>query len=116
MDGKIQSAPCDGRGLCPALRGGVAMMIRSPMPRPLAWTLLALAGMGMLPVEAANWPMHRGNPQLQGVAESGSLGKPRLAWTFSAGKPIKAAAAIAHGHAFVGDDAGVVHAVNLSSG
>jgi outer membrane protein assembly factor BamB len=65
---------------------------------------------------AASWPMHRGNPQLQGVAENISPGKPRLVWTFSAGKPIKGAAAIANGHAFVGDDAGVVHAVDLSSG
>jgi len=64
----------------------------------------------------ANWPMHRGNPQLQGVAAEAAVGKPRLLWTFSAGKPIKAPAAIANGHAFVGDDAGVVHAVNLASG
>lgn len=65
---------------------------------------------------AIDWPMHRGGPQLQGRAEVAAPAKPGLAWTFNAGKPIKAAAAIANGRVLVGDDAGVVHAVDLASG
>lgn len=65
---------------------------------------------------AADWPMHRGGPQLQGRAEMAAPAKPDLAWTFSAGKPIKAAAAIAGGRVFVGDDDGVVHALESATG
>src|SRR5437762_2596071 len=42
--------------------------------------------------------------------------KPDLAWTYAAGKPIKAAAAIAGGRVFVGDDEGIVHAVDFFTG
>ena len=42
--------------------------------------------------------------------------KPDLAWTFAAGKPIKAAAAIAGGRVFVGDDDGIVHALDFATG
>ncbi len=65
---------------------------------------------------AADWPMHRGGPQLQGRAEMAALAKPELAWTYAAGKPIKAAAAIAGGRVFFGDDAGTVHAVDAAMG
>jgi len=64
----------------------------------------------------ADWPMHRGNPQLTGIAESAAPTKPELAWTFNAGKPVKAAAAIAQGRVFFGDDAGTIHALDLASG
>jgi outer membrane protein assembly factor BamB len=60
--------------------------------------------------------MHRGGPQLQGRAETSAPSKVVLAWTFSAGKPIKGPAAVAQGRVFVGDDAGVVHAIDLASG
>jgi outer membrane protein assembly factor BamB len=66
--------------------------------------------------KAADWPMHRGNSQLQGRAEMPALAKPDLAWTYAAGKPIKAAAAIVDGRIFFGDDDGVVHAVNFTTG
>jgi PQQ-like domain len=64
----------------------------------------------------ADWPMHRGDPQLQGRADIIAPAKAELAWTFTAGKPIKGAAAISHGRVFVGDDAGILHAVDLTSG
>jgi len=69
-----------------------------------------------LSVHAADWPMHRGGPQLQGVAQMPAPTKPDLAWTYAAGKPIKAAAAIAGGRVFFGDDSGVVHAVDFATG
>ncbi len=64
----------------------------------------------------ADWPMHRGNPQLQGIAESAAPAKAELAWTFNGGKPVKAAAAIAQGRVFFGDDDGMIHALELATG
>ena len=64
----------------------------------------------------ADWPMHRGGPQLQGISKEAAPTKPELAWTFTAGKPVKGAAAIAQGRVFFGDDGGTVHAVDLASG
>ncbi len=64
----------------------------------------------------ADWPMHRGGPQLQGRSEMAAPAEPKLAWTFNAGKPVKAAAAIAGGKVFFGDDGGIVHALNLADG
>jgi outer membrane protein assembly factor BamB len=65
---------------------------------------------------AADWPMHRGDSQLQGRSDMPAPAKPELAWTYAAGKPIKAAAAIAGGRVFFGDDDGVVHAVDFATG
>lgn len=65
---------------------------------------------------AADWPMHRGNPQLQGRADMAAPAKPDVLWTFKASKPIKAGAAIAQDRVFVGDDSGVVHALELATG
>ncbi|HEX8296248.1 MAG TPA: PQQ-binding-like beta-propeller repeat protein [Chthoniobacteraceae bacterium] len=64
----------------------------------------------------ADWPMHRGNSQLQGTVEAGAPSKAELAWTYNAGKPVKAAAAIAQGRVFFGDDAGGIHALDLATG
>jgi len=66
--------------------------------------------------QGADWPMHRGNPQMQGITTMAAPAKPDLAWTFSAGKPVKAAVAIAGGRVFFGDDEGIVHALDLVSG
>jgi outer membrane protein assembly factor BamB len=69
-----------------------------------------------LSLHASDWPMHRGGPQLQGCADMDAPAKPDLAWTFAAGKPIKGGAAIAGGRVFVGDDEGVIHAVDFATG
>ena len=65
---------------------------------------------------AADWPMHRGGPQLQGRAEMAAPGKAELLWQFVAEKPVKGAAAIAGGRVFFGDDAGKVHALDVATG
>jgi len=65
---------------------------------------------------AADWPMHRGGPEMRGIANEPAPGKVELAWTFKAGKPVKAAAAIASGRVVFGDDAGIIHAVELATG
>jgi eukaryotic-like serine/threonine-protein kinase len=67
-------------------------------------------------LRAADWRMHRGDPQLQGRAEMAAPANPDVAWTFKAPKAIKAGAAIAVGKVFVGDDSGVVHALELATG
>lgn len=76
-----------------------------------AVALLLAAG-----AQAADWPMHRGGPQLQGVAEMAAPTKAELVWTFSAGKAVKGAAAIVDGQVYFGDDAGVIHALELDTG
>lgn len=64
----------------------------------------------------ADWPMNRGNPQLNGVSAMDASRMPKEVWTFSAGKPVKGGAAIASGFVFVGDEAGVLHALDLEKG
>ncbi len=64
----------------------------------------------------ADWPMHRGGPQLRGIAEMPAPAKATQLWSTNVGKPIKAGAAIAGGRVFVGDDAGIVHALDLAMG
>ncbi len=79
-------------------------------------TFFALA-LALLTTSAfADWPMHRGGPQLRGLAQMPAPAKPTQLWSTNLGKPIKAGAAIAGGRVFVGDDAGVVHALELSTG
>ncbi len=77
-------------------------------------TLLAFA---LLATSAfADWPMHRGGPQLRGIAEMPAPAKAVQLWSANLGKPIKAGAAIVGGRVFVGDDAGTVHALELATG
>lgn len=64
----------------------------------------------------ADWPMHRGDPQLSGYSKMVAVELPSEAWSFSAGKPVKGGAAIGAGKVYVGDDAGTVHALRLDSG
>jgi outer membrane protein assembly factor BamB len=78
-------------------------------------TFLALLALAAV-THGADWPMHRGGPQLQGRADMAAPEKPDLAWTFAAGKPIKGGAAIVGGRVFVGDDDGMVHAVEFATG
>lgn len=66
--------------------------------------------------QAVDWPMHRGGPQLQGVAQMAAPTKAVLAWSFVAGAPIKGSAAIALARVYFGDDAGVLHALSVEQG
>ena len=97
-------APDRCQGFRAALHGGFRM-------RMTACLLLAFA----LPV-FADWPMHRGGPQLRGLAQMPAPAKPDQLWAVDLGKPIKAGAAIAESRVFVGDDTGVVHALELATG
>ncbi|MDQ3623335.1 MAG: PQQ-binding-like beta-propeller repeat protein, partial [Verrucomicrobiota bacterium] len=62
----------------------------------------------------AEWPMHRGNPQLNGRAPGAAPAKAELSWTFKAEKPVKAAAAIVKGQIYFGDDGGTIYALDLA--
>jgi outer membrane protein assembly factor BamB len=76
-----------------------------------------ILGLALLVITArADWPMHRGGPQLRGVAEMKAPAKPDVRWSANLGKPIKAGAAVAGGRVFVGDDAGIVHALDAATG
>ena len=81
--------------------------------RLLVWGALASLAIGCV---RAEWPMHRGGPRLDGYASMDADAAPQLGWRFSAGKPIKGGAAIARGNVYVGDDAGVFHALSLKDG
>lgn len=63
----------------------------------------------------ADWPMHRGGPEMRGIADQPAPAKVALAWTFKAGTPVKGAAAIAQGRVYFGDEAGIIHAVELAT-
>ncbi len=88
-----------------------------PLRPTLSICFAALLGCSLArPLFAADWPMHRGDPQLQGIAQMAAPAEPKVAWTFSAGKPVKGAAAIVAGRVFFGDDAGIVHALEAATG
>ncbi len=65
---------------------------------------------------AASWPMHRGNPALNGVAAEVLPDALVLRWKFKTGGPVKSSAAIVDGRVFVGSDDGQVYALNLKDG
>ncbi len=77
----------------------------------LAFCLLATAL-----AARADWPMHRGDPQMQGRSAMPAPAEPKVAWTFNAGQPVKAAAAIAARRVYFGDDLGIIHALDLATG
>src|SRR5580765_6431038 len=58
------------------------------------------------PRPAADWPMHRGGPELNGRAEEAAPAEAALRWTFKAGSPVKGGSAIAGDRVYFGDDKG----------
>src|SRR5450432_184560 len=67
-------------------------------------------------VARADWPQFRGNPLLTGVATQPIPANLKLLWTYQSGDSIESSAAIADGAVYVGNQAGELHAVNLSDG
>ncbi len=65
---------------------------------------------------ASEWSMHRGSPQLQGLARGRISENPALRWSFDTGDSIKSSAAIVGNRIFIGSDSGKVHALDLDSG
>lgn len=92
----------------------------SPLPRMmLAAALLAACGTAALRAEGADkndWPMFRGGPQLTGVAPV-ELNPPlKIRWRVQGGEAVGSTAAIVDGVAYIGDDTGVLHAIDLNTG
>jgi outer membrane protein assembly factor BamB len=65
---------------------------------------------------AADWPMHRGRPDLNGVAAGELAARPELLWTFKTGGPIKASAVIAGNRVFIGSEDKQFYALDFETG
>jgi outer membrane protein assembly factor BamB len=64
----------------------------------------------------ADWPIHRGDQALGGVAGGALPDAPLLLWTFQTGAAIASSPVVAEGRVFVGSDDGKVYAVDLERG
>ena len=84
--------------------------------RQFSGMLLSACILAFAPAVHADWFMHRGGPQLAGVSSMDAAECPKEVWNFATGKPIKGGAAIVGGKLFIGDDAGVLHALSLEKG
>ena len=80
----------------------------------LAWLFAIAAASAQAP--AAAWPQFRGSPPLHGTTDATLPPALKLQWTYDAGEPIESSAAIADGVAYVGSQAGDLHAVNIADG
>lgn len=77
--------------------------------------ILILLGLASASLHA-DWPQFRGNPLLTGVATQPVPQNLRLLWTYQAGDSIESSAAIVEGVAYIGTQAGELHAVTLADG
>ena len=68
------------------------------------------------PLGEGDWPSFRGNPQLTGAAVSALPEEPELLWTYEAGSPVSATAAVVGGRVYVGTHAGTVICIDLLDG
>ncbi len=94
--------------------GTVAGCCGGLLRRGVAATLLAFLAISR--GGAADWPMHRGDPQLQGRAAGPAPAAARLRWSYKAGGAINGGSAIVGERAFFGDGSGKVHALGLADG
>ncbi len=65
---------------------------------------------------AADWPMFRGSPNLQGIADGKLPAQLDLLWSCKTGGPVKSSAAIVGGSVFVGSDDGFLYSLALATG
>ena len=71
---------------------------------------------GASQLNAAGWPVFRGNPALTGVATDPLPETLDLLWSYKTGAPVKSSAVIGGGRAFIGSNDGHVHALEMASG
>lgn len=67
-------------------------------------------------LEAASWPIYRGDAGLSGVSKSEIPGKPALLWTFQTGGEILSSPVIGSGRVYIGSTDGKICAINLRDG
>jgi len=63
-----------------------------------------------------DWPLARGNPQLNGSLLDPVIQRPEIAWTFDAGSAISVDAAVYAGTVYIGSDEGTLFALSLDDG
>ena len=86
---------------------------------PRVGTVLIFLGLVALTFHASmasDWPMHRGGPQLRGVAPGPTLVAPKLSWTQKVASVVTGSVAIAKGTAYVGTNDGNVVALDAATG
>ena len=65
---------------------------------------------------AADWPMYRGSPDLDGVAQGQLPAKPALLWSFKTQGAVKSSAAIVGNRVFIGSNDRHLYALDFASG
>jgi outer membrane protein assembly factor BamB len=65
---------------------------------------------------AADWPMHRGQPDLTGNAAGSLPAAPALLWSFKTQGPVKSSAAIVGNRVFVGSNDRNLYALDFATG
>lgn len=65
---------------------------------------------------AASWPMFRGNPALQGVAQGSISSNLSLQWTFKTEGPVRSSAAIDNNRVYIGSNDGHLYCLDLAKG
>jgi outer membrane protein assembly factor BamB len=68
---------------------------------------------------ADQWPISRGNPQLQGLAAGHIPDDPQLLWSFKTDGPVKSSAVIANtsgGRVYIGSDDNNIYCLDLATG
>ena len=82
----------------------------------LVATFVVAANMPRPAPTADAWPGFRGGPSRSGVAVTGPIGRPLLAWRFQASGSVTEAIAIAGDLVLASSDDGVVHALAIDDG
>ena len=92
-------------------------------PGSLFWMLATAFLLGAAnPLSSASnkpqneWPRHRGDPALNGIARSELGNKLSLEWVFDTGDFLKSSVVVAHGLAYIGAESGTLHAIDLKNG
>ena len=93
-------------------RGMLALSVLVILPIVLGSPLFAAESPG-----AKNWPLYRGDRQLQGVAHTTLPERPEVLWEFEAeDSAFEAAAVIDSGSVYLGDADGLFYAIDLETG
>jgi eukaryotic-like serine/threonine-protein kinase len=93
-----------------------AISTRVSLRRPAGMICAAVFVLNTVILNAADWPMHRGEPQLQGRSTEAAPKQPKQRWVFKADSAVKGGAAIAQERVYFGDESGMLHCVSLVDG
>ena len=77
-----------------------------------AAALLLLAA----PLQAADWPLFRGGPDMRGVASAKLPDAPALLWSFKTAGPVKSSAVIGGGRVYIGSSDSNVYCLDMKTG